>query len=237
MKKSYPKRPKIIDSNRIQQLWLIVPFCIFIFFCKGGGVVGSLLVLGIWIVYSINQSQKEWEEACDKGVATFYCDENYLKNQGYKEHHMSHIEEIKYVIVDNKEKERRRLDLERKKKILENMIYDWHYYKSLRLRWDLHCDKIVLDTTIEQEMLDIYYQIKDRRFKYMDEKVYNEYFIKYNTASPYATDIYLYILVNNLQVDGLKLFKEIMNTHNKMFRGFSFDEAYVKLEKGADIYE
>lgn len=228
--KKYPKKPYLISGHRYGQLWLVIPICIFSIFCRGCGIIGAIIIFGIWFCYSIQISEQEWRSECDKGNASTYCPKGYLESQGFKEHHGSHIEEISKIVITQEEINQYKEEIESKKKQLIKMIIDQHNYIEMERMWEKHYS----------ELVDIYNQIKNKTFKYISKKAYNKFndFIKYDNNEPnlYATRLYLFILINELEFEKRNLFREIMESYGYKSALLSHD-AYERIMKGEDIYE
>lgn len=233
--KKYPKRQKLISGHRYGQLWLVIPLCIFSIFCNGCGIVGAIVILGGWFFYSIKSSKQEWENVCNKGLASIYCGKEYLENQGFRECHGSHIEELVVPTITIDMIEKYKEEIKNKKKKLEEIIVDRHNYKELVLRWEWYCRKIGNDKNIEKEMIDIYHQIENKTFKYMYDDIYNKYFAIYGHVTAYATSSYLSGIDYELYSEEYHLYEDIMKSYDNKTHIFPND-AYEKLMNGGNIY-
>lgn len=116
----YPKRPCFISYSRKRQLWILIPICLFLLICNGG-IIASPCILFFWIIYSANETEKEWREACDKGYASIYSSDKYLKSQGFIESHMRGITEINNNIKEDN------INIDEKKKELERLIILYYH--------------------------------------------------------------------------------------------------------------
>ena len=125
--KRYPKRPYLISGYRYGQLWLIIPLCLFLIFCKGCGIIGSLLVLGFWYWYSIQASDQEWKKECDMGIASVHCEKGYLESQGFREHHGSHLEEITKISITQEMIDEYKNEIKNKNILGNKNINDVHF--------------------------------------------------------------------------------------------------------------
>lgn len=80
--KLYPPRPWFIYPANVSQLWIIIPICIFLCFCKGG-ILNGIVVLVVWIIYQANKTEKYWRQACDDNVEHIYVSKDYAISKGY----------------------------------------------------------------------------------------------------------------------------------------------------------
>lgn len=80
--KLYPPRPWFIYPANVSQLWIIIPICIFLCFCKGG-ILNGIVVLIVWIIYQANKTEKYWRQACDDNVEHIYVSKDYAISKGY----------------------------------------------------------------------------------------------------------------------------------------------------------
>ena len=78
----YPPRPWFIYPADLDQLWLLIPGCLFLCILKQGIAIAIFVALW-WIISKSLDAQKSWENICDSNMELTYVSKEYIKNSGY----------------------------------------------------------------------------------------------------------------------------------------------------------
>lgn len=78
----YPPRPWFIYPADLEQLWLVIPGCLFLCILKQG-IALAILVAIWWLVSKSVDAQKSWEHICDMNMELMYVSKEYIKNSNY----------------------------------------------------------------------------------------------------------------------------------------------------------
>lgn len=78
----YPPRPWFISPVDLKQLWLVVPFCMFLCILKYG-VIMALFYICYWISSRASKAKQKWIYACDNNLELNYTTKEALAAKGY----------------------------------------------------------------------------------------------------------------------------------------------------------
>lgn len=110
-----PPRPWFIYPADLEQLWLVIPGCLFLCILKQG-IALAILVAIWWLVSKSVDAQKSWEHICDTNMELMYVSKEYIKNSNYVKVEGEYIymteEERKDILeyLEKKEKEEKEVE-------------------------------------------------------------------------------------------------------------------------------
>lgn len=78
----YPPRPWFIYPADLEQLWLVIPGCLFLCILKQGILLAIFVVIW-WLISKSVDAQKSWEHICDTNMEYMYVSKEYIKNSNY----------------------------------------------------------------------------------------------------------------------------------------------------------
>lgn len=81
--KEYPPCPRLIKQSRLDTLWVAVPVCFCLSFIRNVGFIFAIILLTIWIMVLITETQNDWKTLCDTGMTNLEVDQRYLLKYGF----------------------------------------------------------------------------------------------------------------------------------------------------------
>lgn len=121
--KQYPPRPWFIYPADWSQLWIVIPLCLFLCLCRGGGILAAITLFLFWMLYKAQSAEEGWRHACDTNMELHYTTQEYINSTGYikiKGNYYYITEEIKKKIL---EEEKQKEDNKNDKELEQDVVW------------------------------------------------------------------------------------------------------------------